>query len=273
MPKLEEAAYSARLLELSGVEVYYEGIIRALTDVSLDVGRGQIVCLLGANGAGKSTTLKAISGLLTAERGRVTAGNVSLAGRSIVGARPSSLVEQGVVQVIEGRRCFQRLTVEDNLLAGTLNEYGLLAFIERKQIEAQLERVYEWIPQLKRHKTHLAGLLSGGQQQLLAIGRALMTDPSLLLLDEPSMGLAPMMVDEVFDLVDRLNRSNGLSVLVAEQNAHVALRYAHHGYVLETGRIATSGSARDLLARDDVQAFYLGLNHRRDESRSVRVTA
>jgi branched-chain amino acid transport system ATP-binding protein len=263
MPQLDEPTPSNPLLQLQGVEVYYEGIIRALTDVSLEVGRGQIVCLLGANGAGKSTTLKAVSGLLGAERGLVTAGSVRLSGESVASLRPAKLVERGVVQVIEGRRCFQRLSVEENLLSGTLNANGLFAFTARKRLHEQLDQVYTWIPQLGRHRTQLAGLLSGGQQQLLAIGRALMASPSLLLLDEPSMGLAPLMVEEVFDLVAQLNQSSRLSVLVAEQNARIALRYAHHGYVLETGHIATSGSARELLARDDVQTFYLGLNHRR----------
>lgn len=261
MSQLDEPIVTPPLLELRQVEIYYEGIIRALTDVSLEVGRGRIVSLLGANGAGKSTTLKAISGLLGAERGRVTSGSIHLSGKTVSGLRPGWLVEHGVVQVIEGRRCFQRLSVEDNLIAGTLNEYGLLAFVERTKLRERLQQVYTWIPQLQRHRNHLAGLLSGGQQQLLAIGRALMASPKLLLLDEPSMGLAPMMVEEVFELVSRLNEENGLSVLVAEQNAHVALRYAHHGYVLETGRIAASGSASELLARDDVQSFYLGLNH------------
>lgn len=263
MAEPDERDASAPLLQLRSVEVYYEGIIRALTEVSLDVERGQIVCLLGANGAGKTTTLKAISGLLRAERGSVTAGSIRLRGESIAGQSPTKLVGRGVVQVIEGRRCFQRLSVEENLLSGSLNAYGFVTFAQRKRLGEQLEQVYTWIPLLKHHRTRLAGLLSGGQQQLLAIGRALLAAPSLLLLDEPSMGLAPLMVEEVFDLVSQLNQSSGLSVLVAEQNARIALRYAHHGYVLETGRIATSGSARELLNRDDVQTFYLGLNHRR----------
>lgn len=247
-----------KLLELEHVEIYYQGIIRAVTDVSLVVERGQLVCLLGANGAGKSTTIKAISGLLGAERGQVTGGRAELSGKSILGLNARSLVELGVVQVIEGRRCFQRLSVEDNLLAGTLNEHGLLAFGSRDLVNKKLEQVYTWIPALKRHRTHLAGLLSGGQQQLLAIGRALMTNPSLLLLDEPSMGLAPLMVQEVFELIAHLNRELGLTVLVAEQNVRVALSYAHHGYVLETGQVTVSGSAEELSQRSDVQEAYLG---------------
>lgn len=254
----ESRPTETRLLELEHVEVYYQGIIRAVTDVSLAVERGQFVCLLGANGAGKSTTIKAISGLLGAERGQVTAGRIMLSGKSTLGASTRSLVELGVVQVIEGRRCFQRLSVEDNLLAGTLNEHGLFAFGSRDLVQKKLEQVYTWIPALKRHRTHLAGLLSGGQQQLLAIGRALMTNPSLLLLDEPSMGLAPLMVQEVFELVANLNRELGLTVLVAEQNARIALSYANHGYVLETGHVAVSGSAAELSQHSEVQAAYLG---------------
>jgi branched-chain amino acid transport system ATP-binding protein len=263
MSKSTRPNHEAPLLELIGVEAYYDGIIRALSSVSLSVQGGQVVCLLGANGAGKSTTLKAVSGLLTAERGRVTQGRVHLSGKSVVNLDPSELVERGVVQVIEGRRCFARLNVEDNLLSGTLNAYGLMAISKRRHITERLEHVYTWIPQLKLQRAKLAGLLSGGQQQLLAIGRALMANPRLLLLDEPSMGLAPLMVDEIFSLIATLNRDHGLSVLVAEQNARVALRYAHHGYVLESGRVATTGSAKDLLQRDDVQEFYLGLHHGR----------
>jgi branched-chain amino acid transport system ATP-binding protein len=250
------------LVELQGAEVYYNGIIRALSDVSLRVEQGAIVCLLGANGAGKSTTLKLVSGLLSADRGALTRGTARLSGNSIANLPPKCLVDQGVVQVIEGRRCFQRLSVEDNLLAGTLNEYGLFTFRNRGEIAARLQRVYDWIPALSKHRNHLAGLLSGGQQQLLAIGRALMAQPKLLLLDEPSMGLAPLMVEEIFDLVARLNREQGLSVLVAEQNAHVALRYANYGYILETGVVAASGTASELASRDDVQEFYLGSRRR-----------
>lgn len=257
-PPTEHPPTEPKLLELDHVEIYYQGIIRAVTDVSLVVERGQLVCLLGANGAGKSTTIKAISGLLGAERGQVTGGRAELSGKSILGLNARSLVELGVVQVIEGRRCFQRLSVEDNLLAGTLNEHGLLAFGSRDLVNKKLEQVYTWIPALKRHRTHLAGLLSGGQQQLLAIGRALMTNPSLLLLDEPSMGLAPLMVQEVFELIAHLNRELGLTVLVAEQNVRVALNYAHHGYVLETGQVTVSGSAEELSERSDVQEAYLG---------------
>ncbi len=250
------------LLELKQVEAYYEGLIRAISDVSLSVEQGQIVCLLGANGAGKSTTLKVISGLLGAQRGAVTAGKAWLAGRSILDLPTQNLVQQGVVQVIEGRRCFQQLNVEDNLIAGTLNEHGLFALSSRELVQQKLAQVYTWIPALERHRRHLAGLLSGGQQQMLAIARALMVNPKLLLLDEPSMGLAPMMVDEVFELISTLNREQGLSVLVAEQNARVALRYSHHGYVLQAGVVAASGTAAELLQRDDVQEFYLGLGHR-----------
>ncbi len=200
MAAVEAPHISEPLLELQAVEVYYEGIIRALTSVSLSVGSGQIVCLLGANGAGKSTTLKAISGLLSAERGRVTAGAVLHSGKSVANASAKELVERGVIQVIEGRRCFPKLSVEENLLSGTLNRSGFVAITQRRKIHDKLKQIYDWIPQLSQQRTKLAGLLSGGQQQLLAIGRTLMAEPSLLLLDEPSMGLAPMMVDEIFRL-------------------------------------------------------------------------
>lgn len=252
---------AANVLRLEDVEVFYEGIIRALDSVSLRVGAGEIVALLGANGAGKTTTLKAVSGLLRAERGAITRGQVWLRGRPEPSTDPRRLVRAGLVQVIEGRRCFAQLTVLENLLSGTLGTRGLLPSRHSAEVAADLERVLQRFPRLRERARSRAGLLSGGEQQMLAIGRALMARPQILLLDEPSMGLAPLMVNEIFEIIAELNRNDGLSVLVAEQNARVALRYAHRGYVIETGSVVAEGSAAELRARDDVKEFYLGLNH------------
>jgi len=249
-PKLE--------IELVSVAVLYEGIINALSDVSLEVGRGQVVALLGANGAGKSTTLKAISGLLAAERGAVTRGSVLLGGIDSTNDDPRGIVRRGYVQVLEGRRCFPHLTVVENLTSGTLGARSWLTSADTKE---GIERVLERFPRLKERRRGYAGHLSGGEQQMLAIGRALMAKPRVLLLDEPSMGLAPKIASEIFDIVRELNEKDGVSVLLAEQNARVALRYAHSAYVLEGGRIAASGPAAVLRDRDDVKEFYLGLNH------------
>jgi branched-chain amino acid transport system ATP-binding protein len=250
------------VLDLKSVEVFYEGIIRALSDVSLSVQRGEIVALLGANGAGKSTTLKAASGLLAAERGAVTGGQVVFRGRDTARVDSRKLVRDGMLQVFEGRRCFPHLTVTENLVSGTLGVAGLLAWGQERHVAQRIEEVFGRFPRLKHKHTTRAGLLSGGEQQMLAIGRALMAKPTLLLLDEPSMGLAPKLVEEVFETVAELNRSEGLSVLLAEQNARVALRYAHTAYVLESGHVVAQGSAQELRERDDVKTFYLGLNHR-----------
>jgi branched-chain amino acid transport system ATP-binding protein len=242
------------ILSLVDVEVRYEGIIRALHGVSLEVPRGAIVALLGPNGAGKSTTLKAASGLLRAERGEVTAGELRFLGKSIVHNRSRELAQQGLVQVLEGRHCFPRLSVQENLLTGTLARR-----VSRAELRRDLERVYARLPRLAAKRKLAAGVTSGGEQQMIAIGRALMAQPVLVLLDEPSMGLAPQVVEEIFEIVKLENRDAGVSFLLAEQNAVMALRYADYGYLLETGRVASQGSAAELTARDDIQQFYLGV--------------
>ena len=247
-------AESQAILTVANVEVAYDQVVRALRGVSLEVRRGSVVALLGSNGAGKTTTLNAISRLLEAERGQVTGGDIVYDGRSVLSSGPDKLVATGVVQVLEGRRCFQHLTVEENLLAGTLGVSG-----SRSQRADDVEKTYRYFPRLKERRRSLAGYLSGGEQQMLAIGRALMSRPRLVLLDEPSMGLAPIVVDEIFRIIRDLNENDGVSFLLAEQNATVALRFAHHGYVLETGRVVSQGSAEELRARDDIRAFYLGM--------------
>lgn len=241
------------LLELNGVEVRYDQVILVLRGVSLQVRAGEIVALLGANGAGKTTTLRAISQLLAGERGAVTQGQILLEGEPVQALSPAQLVARGVVQVMEGRHCFAHLTVEENLLTGAYTRRDGQA-----AIQASLEQVYAYFPRLKARRRSLAALTSGGEQQMCAIGRALMARPRLLLLDEPSMGLAPQWVDEVFGIVRALNRHEGLSVLLAEQNAAMALRCADTGYVLENGRVVMHGRAAALSDNEDVKAFYLG---------------
>jgi branched-chain amino acid transport system ATP-binding protein len=241
------------LLSLQGVEVLYENVIVALRGVTLEVPRGAIVALLGANGAGKTTTLKAASRLLGAERGEVVAGTITFEGQPVAGLAPNRLVELGVAQVLEGRRCFAHLTVEENLQLG-----GYVRKPSRGELSASLERVYARFPRLRERRRSPAGYTSGGEQQMVAIGRALMADPRLVLLDEPSMGLAPIIVREIFEGVRELNERDGVSFLLAEQNAAIALHYAHHGYVLENGRVVLEGSTDALRARDDMQRFYLG---------------
>lgn len=250
---MKPAAAAAAELEIDGIEVVYGGAILAVDHVSLRVGAGEIVALLGANGAGKSTTLKAISGLITADRGRVSRGRVLWDGADIVGVAPNRLAERGIVHVLEGRHVFGRLTVEENLRAG--------AFLRRptpRQLREHLDRVYAWFPRLRAKRGVLAGLTSGGEQQMLAIGRALLTEPRLVLLDEPSMGLAPRIVAEIFGIITALNREEGLSFLVAEQNVAQSLGHAHRAYVLATGRVALEGDAADLLTRSDLDRIYLG---------------
>lgn len=241
------------ILEVSHIEAVYGQSILAVRDVSLTVQKGQIVCLLGANGAGKTTTLKAISNLLGPERGRISQGHVNFEGTGVDRLSASRLVGQGVVQVLEGRRCFPQLTVEENILAG-----GFVRRPSRSALASSLEQVYAWFPRLKEKRRTKAGLTSGGEQQMVAIGRALMTEPRLVLLDEPSMGLAPIIVQEIFEIIRSLNREAQTSFLIAEQNANLALRYAHYGYILETGRVVAEGTAKDLLERGDMQDFYLG---------------
>jgi branched-chain amino acid transport system ATP-binding protein len=241
------------ILSIEGAHVAYEGIISALRGVSLEVHEGQIVALLGSNGAGKSSTLKAISGLLPAERGALTAGSIRFRGQSVAAQGPRGLAQSGVVQVLEGRRCFAQLNVEENLISGSLSRRTA-----RRELARDLARIYQRFPRLRERVRTPAGYLSGGEQQMLAIGRALMLRPSLLLLDEPSIGLAPLVVQEIFEIIAELNREDGVSVLIAEQNARIALRTAQRAYVLENGRVALSGDAADLAVRDDVQRLYLG---------------
>jgi branched-chain amino acid transport system ATP-binding protein len=242
------------LLAVNNIEVIYDHVILVLKGVSLRVPEGGIVALLGANGAGKSTTLKAISGLLRTERGDVTKGGIELEGAAIHRLAPDAIVRRGVVQVMEGRHVFEHLTVEENLLTG--------AYTRRDGAGARrdLERVYTYFPRLTQRRGVRAGYISGGEQQMLAIGRALMAHPRLMLLDEPSMGLAPLLVAEIFEIVSRLNREEKVAVLLAEQNATVALRYAQHGYVMETGRIVLDGEAKTVLENEDIKEFYLGLS-------------
>ena len=247
-----DAAQSS-LLTVNDIEVIYDGAILAVAGVSLSVPKGAIVALLGANGAGKSTTLKAISGLVRAERAEVSRGVIEYAGADLAGIDPSQRVRQGMVHVLEGRHVFGQLSVEDNLRSG-----GFVRRLSRRDLEHDLERVYAWFPRLKTKRHTRAGLTSGGEQQMVAIGRALMTRPTLVLLDEPSMGLAPMIVQEIFAIIAQLNREQQVSFLIAEQNINVALNYASHGYVLDTGRVALSGSAAELLARGDLHDIYLG---------------
>jgi branched-chain amino acid transport system ATP-binding protein len=249
----ERPSFASPILALRDVHVVYEGIISALRGVSLTVDSGQIVALLGGNGAGKTTTLKAASGLLVAERGALVQGSIEFGQQNLANLDARGLARAGLVQVLEGRRCFAHLTVEENLIAGSLVRRAT-----RRQVAVDLERIYERFPRLALRARSQAGYLSGGEQQMLAIGRALMLRPKLLLLDEPSMGLAPQIVLEIFEVIYDLNLKDNVSVLLAEQNARVALRHAHHAYVLENGRVVTSGTARELSAREDVQNFYLG---------------
>ena len=243
------------LLEVNGIEVIYNHVILVLKGVSLNVPEGGIVALLGANGAGKTTTLKAVSNLLRAERGDVTKGSIQLGAERVDRLSPSELVRRGVVQVMEGRHCFAHLTVEDNLLTGAYTRSA-----PRSEIRADLERVYEFFPRLKQRRGSLAGYTSGGEQQMTAIGRALMARPRMILLDEPSMGLAPQIVEEIFEIVRNLNESQKVSFLLAEQNTMVALRFADFGYILENGRVVLEGSAEGLSANEDVKEFYLGIS-------------
>ncbi len=250
----EATAAAAAILALNNVEVVYDHVILVLKGVSLEVARGGIVALLGANGAGKTTTLKAISNLLHAERGEVTKGSIVFDGTEVHALSPNVLVRRGCIQVMEGRHCFAHLTVEENLLTG--------AFTRRDggaAIRADLERVYSYFPRLRERRAAVAGYTSGGEQQMCALGRALMSRPKMILLDEPSMGLAPQIVAEIFDIVRNLNQREGVSFLLAEQNTHMALRYASYGYILENGRIVMDGEAKALAENEDVKEFYLGM--------------
>ena len=242
-------------LNINNIEVIYDHVILVLKGVSLQVEQGKIVALLGANGAGKTTTLKAISNLLRAERGDVTKGSIEFQGVRIDQMTPSDLVKRGVIQVMEGRHCFQHLSVEENLLTGAYTRS-----ISRAELKESLERVYHYFPRLKTRRTSQSGYTSGGEQQMTAIGRALMAKPTMILLDEPSMGLAPQIVEEIFEIVRDLNQREKVSFLLAEQNTMVALRFADFGYILENGRVVMEGDAKELATNEDVKEFYLGLS-------------
>jgi len=249
-----DGAVKAPLLRVNNIEVVYDRVVLVLKGVSLEVPEGAIVTLLGANGAGKSTTLKAISGLLRAERGEVTKGTIEFAGQRIDRLDGPDIVRLGIAQVMEGRRVFEHLTVEENLIVGAYTRRDGPSAIRR-----DLEMVYSYFPRLAERKGQKAGYLSGGEQQMLAIGRALMARPRLMLLDEPSLGLAPFLVEEIFGIVQRLNREERVTILLVEQNARMALQIAQYGYVMETGRIVLDGDAEKLRNNDDIKEFYLGL--------------
>jgi branched-chain amino acid transport system ATP-binding protein len=246
---------SKPLLDVNGIEVIYNHVILVLKGVSLVVPEGGIVALLGANGAGKTTTLKAISNLLRAERGEVTKGVIQFDNERVDRLNPSELVKRGVIQVMEGRHCFAHLTVEENLLTGAYTRRAT-----RSEIKVDLEKVYGFFPRLRQRRSSLAGYTSGGEQQMTAIGRALMAKPRMILLDEPSMGLAPQIVEEIFEIVKSLNENEKVSFLLAEQNTMVALRFADFGYILENGRVVLEGSAAALTDNEDVKEFYLGIS-------------
>ena len=254
------------LLEINNIEVIYNHVILVLKGVSLNVPKGGITALLGGNGAGKTTTLKAVSNLLHSERSEVTKGSISHRGNLIEGLDPAEMVKRGVIQVMEGRHCFEHLTIEENLMTGAYTRKD-----GRSAVEADLEMVYNYFPRLKERRKSQAGYTSGGEQQMCAIGRALMSKPETILLDEPSMGLAPQLVEEIFGIVKGLNESEGVSFLLAEQNTNVALRFAHYGYILESGRVVMDGPADELRENPDVKEFYLGMSEEgRKSFRNVR---
>ncbi len=243
------------LLQVNNIEVIYDHVILVLKGVSLEVPKGAIVALLGANGAGKSTTLKAISNLLGAERGIVTKGNILYKNEPVESLNPSDLVKRGVIQVMEGRHCFEHLTIEENLLTGAYTRRD-----GRKSIDRDMEKVYSYFPRLAERRSSQAGYTSGGEQQMCAIGRALMAQPDMILLDEPSMGLAPQLVEEIFDIIKRLNEKEAVSFLLAEQNTTIALKYSDFGYIMENGRVVMEGNAMELGENEDVKEFYLGIS-------------
>ncbi len=257
---------AAPLLIVNNIEVVYDHVILVLKGVSLEVPEGGIVALLGANGAGKTTTLKSISNLLVAERGDITKGTIDYQGQRIQGLSANQLVKRGIVQVMEGRRCFEHLTVEENLMTGAFTRRDGAASIRQ-----DLELVYTYFPRLKDRRTSTAGYTSGGEQQMTALGRALMARPKMILLDEPSMGLAPQLVEEIFEIVKKLNEAEQVTFLLAEQNTNMALRYSHYGYILENGRIVMEGDAASLAGNDDIKEFYLGIAQG-DQKANFRVT-
>ena len=242
------------VLIVNNIEVVYSHVILVLKGVSLKVKKGGITALLGGNGAGKSTTLKSISNLLASERGEVTKGSVTFGNEYIHDLDPSQLVKKGVIQVMEGRHCFEHLTVEENLLTGAYTR------INNKEVKEDLERVYNYFPRLRDRRTSLAGYTSGGEQQMIAIGRALMAHPTMILLDEPSMGLAPQLVKQIFEIVAEINRKEGVTILLAEQNTNMALQYAEYAYILENGRVVMEGTAESMRDNEDVKEFYLGIS-------------
>jgi branched-chain amino acid transport system ATP-binding protein len=251
----QPASAAGAYLSVNNIEVIYNHVILVLKGVSLQVQKGRIVALLGANGAGKTTTLKAISNLLRAERGEVTKGTIEFDGQRIESLTPAELVRRGVCQVMEGRHCFQHLTVEENLLTGAFTRNA-----SRAEVRRDLELVYGYFPRLRERRNAQSGYTSGGEQQMTAIGRALMAKPKMILLDEPSMGLAPQLVEEIFEIVKTLNQKEGVSFLLAEQNTNMALRFADYGYILENGRVVMDGEAARLRENDDVKEFYLGVS-------------
>ena len=253
-----EAALSdkaATLLSVNNIEVVYDHVILVLKGVSLEVPEGGIVALLGANGAGKTTTLKSISNLLVAERGDITKGSIEFGGESVQGLSANQMVKRGIIQVMEGRRCFEHLTVEENLLTGAFTRSDGASAIRR-----DLELVYTYFPRLKERRSSTSGYTSGGEQQMTALGRALMAKPKMILLDEPSMGLAPTLVEEIFEIMQQLNQNEQVTFLLAEQNTNMALRYCRYGYILENGRVVMDGDANSLLGNQDVKEFYLGVS-------------
>jgi branched-chain amino acid transport system ATP-binding protein len=261
-----DATKAETLLEVNNIEVIYSHVILVLKGVSLSVPKGGITALLGGNGAGKTTTLKAVSNLLHSERGEVTKGQILYRGESVAGLNPAELVRKGVIQVMEGRHCFEHLTVEENLLTGAYTRGA-----GRAEVQRDLEMVYSYFPRLKERRRSQAGYTSGGEQQMCAIGRALMSRPETILLDEPSMGLAPQLVEQIFQIVKSVNENEGVSFLLAEQNTNVALRYAHYGYILESGRVVMDGPAAELRENPDVKEFYLGMSESgRTSFRDVR---
>ncbi|MFK7744286.1 MAG: ABC transporter ATP-binding protein [Roseobacter sp.] len=264
--KAASATAQNTVLEVNNIEVIYNHVILVLKGVSLNVPKGGITALLGGNGAGKTTTLKAISGLLASERGEVTKGSIKYRGDVIQHQDPAEIVKSGVVQVMEGRHCFEHLTVEENLLTGAYTRRD-----GKAAINADLEMVYTYFPRLKERRKSQAGYTSGGEQQMTAIGRALMSRPETILLDEPSMGLAPQLVEQIFEIVRSVNENEGVTFLLAEQNTNVALRFAHYGYILESGRVVMDGPAAELRENPDVKEFYLGMSEEgRKSFRDVR---
>jgi branched-chain amino acid transport system ATP-binding protein len=249
-----EPAAGEAILVVNNIEVIYDHVILVLKGVSLSVPRGGIVAILGANGAGKTTTLKAISNLLRTERGEVTKGSIEFEGERVDKATPNALVRRGCIQVLEGRHCFGHLTIEENLLTGAFTRRDGNAAIRR-----DVEMIYDYFPRLRQRRGAMAGYTSGGEQQMCAIGRAMMSRPKMILLDEPSMGLAPQIVEEIFEIVRKLNVTENVSFLLAEQNTNMALKYANYGYILETGRVVMDGPAKSLRENEDVKEFYLGI--------------